>query len=75
VRARNEGDLVQQVCAAVVEDGGYLFAWVGYAKADDDLQPVAVAGEDSGYLDGSIAWNDRGGQRYLRRVQFRSVVP
>jgi CheY-like chemotaxis protein len=59
VRARDEADLVHQVCTAVVQDGGYRLAWVGYANADDDLDAVASAGDESGYLSGGIRWNDQ----------------
>ncbi len=59
VRARQESDLLRQVCSAFVEQGGHLFAWVGYAKAEDDLQPVASAGEEAGYLQiPGMRWND-----------------
>ncbi len=59
VRATQETDLLQQVCRIIVEDGGYRLAWVGHATADDDLQPAAFAGEETGYLRaGKIHWND-----------------
>jgi FixJ family two-component response regulator/putative methionine-R-sulfoxide reductase with GAF domain len=59
VRARDETDLLQQACRAIVQDGGYRFAWVGYPDPEDDLKPVAFEGEEAGYLQAGIRWNDK----------------
>ena len=66
VRAVDEKDLLHEVCEAVVEVGGYLLAWVGYAEHDENknVRPVAVAGHDEGYVRiANITWADaeRGG--------------
>ncbi len=34
LRARNEQMLLDEICRVVVEDGGYLLAWAGYAQHD-----------------------------------------
>lgn len=50
--ALDEHDLLDRVCATVVHDGGYLFAWYGL-RADDEartVKPVAWAGYEAGYL-------------------------
>jgi diguanylate cyclase (GGDEF)-like protein/PAS domain S-box-containing protein len=50
--ALDEHDLLDRVCATVVHDGGYLFAWYG-RKLDDEersVKPVAWAGYEAGYL-------------------------
>ncbi|MDE2161103.1 MAG: response regulator, partial [Burkholderiales bacterium] len=53
VKARDEAQLLEGVCAAVVEAGGFEMAWIG--RAEDDpartVRPVARAGRDGGYLD------------------------
>jgi len=61
-RARDESELLHQVCAAAVDVGGYRLAWVGAAVDDDRgrvVRPVAQAGYEEGYLDALlIRWDD-----------------
>jgi PAS domain S-box-containing protein len=52
-RARDESELLREVCAAAVDVGGYRLAWVGVAIEDDRgriVRPVAQAGYEEGYL-------------------------
>jgi PAS domain S-box-containing protein len=51
VHATDETELVQRMCRAIVEDGGYWFAWVGYAEQDAEksVRPVAQWGASRGY--------------------------
>jgi two-component system, cell cycle sensor histidine kinase and response regulator CckA len=61
IRARDEGELLHDVCRIVVDFGGYRFAWIGFAETDEpkSVQPVACAGFEQGYLEGiSVAWAD-----------------
>ena len=61
LRANNEKGLLDDICKIIVEVGGYLMAWVGYAEDDPDksVRVVANAGLDEGYLDSvSVTWND-----------------
>jgi signal transduction histidine kinase len=61
VRATDEQALLDGVCRIVVEVGGYRFAWVGFAEADErkTVRPVARAGFEDGYLAGAdIVWAD-----------------
>jgi signal transduction histidine kinase len=60
-RCNEEMDLLAQVCRAVVSEGGYHLAWVGYAQHDaaKSVRPVARAGAGQGYLDTVVAsWGD-----------------
>jgi diguanylate cyclase (GGDEF)-like protein/PAS domain S-box-containing protein len=60
VKASDEASLLQDTCRMVVEAGGYLLAWVGYAERDEarTVRVVASAG-CTGYLDGLRAgWGD-----------------
>ncbi len=53
--------LLQDVCAAAVELGGYRMAWVGLVVHDGSwrIAPVARAGLDEGFLDTvEITWGD-----------------
>ncbi len=52
IRATTEQELLQGVCDVAVREGGYRMAWVGYAQPDDakSVQPMAVSGDDRGYV-------------------------
>ncbi len=61
VRAKDEPQLLADVCRVLVEDGGYRLAWIGFASNDEDkvVEPVAQAGYEDGYLDTlDITWAD-----------------
>ena len=60
VRARDERQLLDDICKLVVDVGGYIMAWVGYARDDGrcSVEPVASAGVGEGYLETSpISWS------------------
>jgi signal transduction histidine kinase len=60
-RCSDETELLAQVCRAVVEEGGYRLAWVGYAGdgAAKPILPVAHAGEAQHYLDDlEVTWGE-----------------
>jgi len=56
-RCSEEGELLGEVCNAIVAEGGYRLAWVGYAENDAEktVRPVAQAGVGQGYLKGLVA--------------------
>jgi len=61
VRARNEEELLHDVCRIVVEFGGFRMAWVGLAEADPErtVRPAAEAGDVGDYLESiRISWAD-----------------
>ncbi|MBI4525993.1 MAG: GAF domain-containing protein [Deltaproteobacteria bacterium] len=61
VRAEDEIELLNEICRAIVNFGGYRLAWVGYAERDEAkaVRPVAQGGYDSGYLETvNITWAD-----------------
>jgi PAS domain S-box-containing protein len=51
IRARDEGNLLSDVCRIITEEGGYRLAWVGYAEHDPrkTVRPVAEAGAGAGH--------------------------
>ena len=53
VHAESEADLLNEICQALVREGGYQLAWVGSAENDDakTLLPRAHAGAAEAYLD------------------------
>src|SRR5215831_7420204 len=52
LRADNEPSLLGEMCRVIVEEGGYVMAWIGYAENDSarTIRPVAHAGVDAGRL-------------------------
>ena len=61
VRAENEPQLLADICRLVVETGGYLMAWVGYAEHDAEKKicPVARSGYEDAYLDSiQVSWDE-----------------
>ncbi len=61
VRSESEAALLQTICDIGVRVGGYRMAWIG-CKMDDaekSVHPVAVAGDERGYLkENPITWGD-----------------
>ncbi|MBK8996405.1 MAG: GAF domain-containing protein [Myxococcales bacterium] len=61
VRAASEQEMLDSVCRTLVDVGRYRMAWVGYAEHDAPrtVRPVAVAGEEAGYLSSiRVSWAD-----------------
>ena len=80
VRAKSEEELMREICRLIVESGGYLMAWVGYAEADEgrSVRPKASYGFEDNYLESAnISWadNERGrGATGTAIRESRSVV-
>lgn len=61
LRTENEQLLLKEICQMVVDQGGYLMAWVGYAEQDENktVRPMAEAGINDDYLHNvKISWGD-----------------
>ena len=61
VRATDERDMLNQACAAIVREGGFRLAWVGFARSDarKTVRPVAKAGPEEPYVDEiTVTWAD-----------------
>jgi PAS domain S-box-containing protein len=61
MRASQETELLNEVCRIIVEVGGYLMAWVGFAEPDElkTVRPVAQKGLDAGYIQAvKVTWAD-----------------
>jgi len=61
LRAREERELVQEICRIIVAAGGYRLAWVGRAERDaqKSVRPLGSAGFEAGYLERvRISWGD-----------------
>jgi PAS domain S-box-containing protein/putative nucleotidyltransferase with HDIG domain len=62
IHARDEQQLLEDVCTAIVEQGGYRLTWVGFAGEEGGVrrvQPVAGAGFQQEYLSKiHVNWDD-----------------
>ncbi|HUW36946.1 MAG TPA: EAL domain-containing protein [Rhodocyclaceae bacterium] len=61
IHEEDEQALLSNVCRRVVETGGYLMAWIGFAEQDagKSVRPVAQFGYGEGYLEGvRISWDE-----------------
>ncbi|MDP3623829.1 MAG: PAS domain S-box protein [Methanobacteriaceae archaeon] len=61
VRIKDKDELLNNICRLIVEEGGYILAWVGMAENDEfkSVRPVAQYGFDNGYLESiKISWGD-----------------
>lgn len=59
--AREERELMDDVCRSIVSAEGYRFAWVGYVERDErkSIRPVAQSGFEEGYLEtADVTWAD-----------------
>jgi diguanylate cyclase len=61
IHGESEPALLNLVCKALVDQGGYRFAWAGFAEHDQNksVRPVAQYGVADGYLDcAAFSWAD-----------------
>jgi len=78
IRAKEETELLQEVCGVIVTEGGYKLAWVGFAEQDETktVRPVAQAGCGEGYLDTiHVSWADTDLGRGLTGTAIRTGKP
>ena len=61
----NDPTPIEDMCRALVEEGGYCGAWVGYAKDDPEgsIEPVAGWGSDAHMLERLQAASDASGRQ------------
>ncbi len=61
VHAKDENELLREICRIIVGPGGYPSVWIGFAGEDDakTVRPVAQEGFEDEYLDTiKITWAD-----------------
>ncbi len=59
--ARDESELMREICRIMVAEGGWRLAWVGLAEDGPDkrVRPVAQAGLENGYLEAiKVTWDE-----------------
>jgi len=62
IHAEDEAQFLNDICHAIVEQGGYKLAWIGHAEHDraKSIRPIAQAEFDEGYLESlNITWDDK----------------
>lgn len=60
LRATDERELLQTMCSALVNEGGYRIAWIGYAEQDSakTIRPVAHAGREGKFFAATLfSWD------------------
>jgi len=78
IRARDEDVLLEEVCRIVVEVGGFVQAWVGFAQGDEvrSITPVAQWGYDDEYLQNlKITWDESNRGRGPMGRAIRTLAP
>ena len=59
LHALDEPGLLQDMCRAIVEAGGYRMAWVGFAENDKRVRLAASWGAEADFLDSlNITWDE-----------------
>lgn len=73
VRMHTRDELLQTACKVLVDVGGFALAWIGfYSPQAQQLEPVAVYGNDDGYVRGIHVHDDRPGGRNPAESVLRS---
>ncbi|GEM_PF-505717 len=78
LRCTTKQELMEDMCRSLVEAGGYLFAWVGYAEHDPDKRVQAVASWNApeGFLDGlNLSWDEMEPDPHPTGTAIRRGIP
>jgi PAS domain S-box-containing protein len=62
LHARDEPELLQNICDVITTSSDYVLAWIGFAQHDENrsLPLMAVSGRGKEYIgDAQITWDDR----------------
>jgi PAS domain S-box-containing protein len=77
VFSKSREELLDRVCRALVEDGGFHMAWIGWVEESTcRLLPAAVAGEGADYVNSVMVYgDDRAEGRGPAGTAFRTGRP
>ena len=79
IHANDEQQLLNRICRILVEEGEYLFCWVGYVQHDDkkSIWPVARFGDDGGFIaKARLSWDEsKPGGRTPSGAAVRTGLP
>ncbi|HEB12662.1 MAG TPA: PAS domain S-box protein, partial [Actinobacteria bacterium] len=78
VRAKEEKQLIDDICHFIVAQGGYKLVWIGFAGHDKEktVEPVAEVGFEKDYLEkANIVWADTEREREPTGAAIRTGKP
>ena len=78
LHATGEQELLEDMCRAIVEAGGYRIAWLGYAEHDleKSVHPVAAWGAETDFLNGlKVSWSETESGRGPTGTAIRRGIP
>ncbi len=78
LRATGEQELLEEMCRAIVEAGGYRIVWLGYAEHDQEksVRPVAACGAEPEFLSGlKVTWSETESGRGPTGTAIRRGIP
>ncbi|QDF96733.1 phospholipase [Azoarcus sp. DD4] len=78
VRTTDELALLGEICRVIVEEGGYRYAWVGYARRDESrgVDVMAHVGVERAHLEGlRLTWADSERGRSATGMAIRTGQP
>ena len=78
IRTSDELGLIREFCRVIVEVGGYIMVWVGFAEETDrkTIRPVAQWGYEQGFLDKlDITWDETERSRGPTGTAIRTGKP
>ncbi|MDO8349866.1 MAG: PAS domain S-box protein, partial [Gallionella sp.] len=76
LRATSEQELLEEMCRAIVEAGGYRMAWVGTAESDKRVRLLASWGAAADFLDNlNITWDETASGRGPTGTAIRRGIP
>ncbi len=78
LHATGEQELLEDMCRAIVEAGGYRIAWLGYAEHDleKSVRPVAAWGTETDFLNGlKVSWSETESGRGPTGTAIRRGIP
>lgn len=61
IRATEEDELLKNICDIIIQYGGYIFTWIGYAENDlqKTVRPIIYSGFGEEYIkNAKITWDD-----------------
>lgn len=78
LRAKNEKELLEDVCKTIVRDCGHKMVWIGYANNDErkSIETMAWAGFEKGYVNTlNLTWANRERGRGPTGTAIRTGTP
>ncbi len=77
LRANDVAELMNNMCKVITVSGGYLLAWIGLARQDENknIEQVAISGAGKNYVEAlKLTWDDRSGGHGPSGIAVRSGV-